>query len=86
MNNCNIIITNYTETYPIHINDVSNVAVYDIDTGYTKEQILTMGDFNEIFEVSSKNKSIIQVKGCDKFVECIIEDGIFIARPVRNNG
>jgi hypothetical protein len=80
MENHNEIIENDTSTYPIKMYDVSYVGVLDIDTGMSIDDRL--GSLNDVFEVSSKNKSIKRVKGRVGFVECVFENESFIVRPV----
>ena len=80
MENHNEIIENDTSTYPIKMYDVSYVGVVDIDTGMSIDDKL--GSLNDVFEVSSKNKSIKRVKGRVGFVECVFEDNSFIVRPL----
>lgn len=80
MSDNDLIIETNTPKYPIKMYDVNYVAVVDIDTGNKSDDIST--SFNDIFEVSSKNKYIKRVRGRVGFVECVFEDNSFIVRPI----
>lgn len=76
----NIIIENETETYPIHMYHVNNVAVVDTDTGMSIDALPNV--YTDIFEVSSKNKTITRILGKVGIVECVLQNNTFIVRPV----
>ena len=72
----NIIVENEAETYPIKIFDVSGVGVFDIDTGMTSDSI--METCTDVFEVSSKDKSIKRIKGERDTIQCVFANGAFV--------
>lgn len=75
----NTIVENKSETYPIKIIDVSGVGVIDIDTGMTSD--IVMETCTDVFEVSSKDKSIKRVKGDRDTIQCVFDNGAFMVTP-----
>lgn len=75
----NIIVENETETCPIKIIDVDGVGVIDTDIGLKSEIFMEM--CTDVFEVSSKDKSIKRVKGDRDTIQCVFDNGVFMVTP-----